>query len=195
MACSAIFTMIDNFTLLRDFYHEHADSIDEDRFLFGQIMVRKKDGSRFARSNNRIIKDLVFRSASDFDKKKEEIVEICDTLGARAYVNVNPRSFREVAIEMAGVCLDYIRKGSEVASRSAFSTVCGRLKAPKGYWVIDVDDRETVDDVSKMIPNEALRVPTVNGFHILTRGFDLREVREAWPTVDIHKNNPTLLYF
>ena len=187
--------MVDNFSLLRDLYAQHDSSENDDSFLFGQIMGRKKDGARFVKSNNRIIKDLVFRSPEDFDKKKEEIIEICEMFGARAYVNVNPRSYKEVCIEMAGLCLDHIRKGSECASRTAFATTCGRIKPKNGYWVIDVDNLEELADVSSMVPTAYLVVPTVNGAHIISGGFDLRELRQKFPDVDIHKNNPTLLYF
>jgi len=188
--------MVDNFTLLRDLYALGPGAVEEDLFLFGQIMARKKDGAKFVKSNNKIYKDLIFRTVDDFDEKKEEIVEICKTLGARAYINVNPKSFNRIAIDVAGVCLDYIRNGSTVAVRSAFATACGKYKTPNGYWVIDIDDNSIINDVVNMIPNDCfVKVPTVNGTHILTKGFDLRELRTAFPEVDIHKNNPTLLYY
>ena len=187
--------MVDNFELLRDLYDNNPSSGDEDTFLFGQIMGRKKDGARFVKSSSRIIKDLVFRSPEDFDNKKDEIIEMCEMFGARAYLNINPRSYKAVTIEMAGLCLDYIRKGSECASRTAFATVCGRIKPKHGYWVIDVDDLAELESISDLVPNPVLRVPTVNGVHIISGGFDLRELRDKFPDVDIHKNNPTMLYF
>lgn len=187
--------MVDNFELLKSFYEKNKHSQNDDYFLFGQIMARKKDNARYVKSNNKVIKDLVFRTVSDFDDKKEEIIELCDLYGARAYLNVNPRSYKEVAIEMAGLCLDYIRKGSEVASRTAFSTVCGRIKPKDSYWVVDVDDIKTLPEVIDLVPEPAICVPTVNGVHLLTRGFDSRKLKEKLPDIDIHKNNPTVLYY
>ena len=188
--------MTDNFDLLKEFYARHPRVNDSDTFLFGQIMARKKDGASCANSNNKVIKDLVFRTPEDFDKKKVEITTLCKTFGARAYVNVNPRSYKAVALEMAGLCLDYIRRGSENAIRTAFSTTCGRSITKGGYWVIDIDDSRLVEPVSALIPTEKFAVPTVNGLHLLCKGFDTRPLRKAFcDEIDIHKNNPTLLYY
>lgn len=187
---------VDNFSLLKDLYEEHPKAECQDHFLFGQIMARKKDGAKYVKSNNRIIKDVVFRTPEDFYDKKDEIIELCKLFNARAYVNPNPRSYKDVCIEMSGLCLDYIRKGSEVACRSSFSTVCGRIKTKGGLWIVDVDDLKTFEQVSSLIPNKfQFAVPTVNGSHILTHGFDSRELKEKFPEVDIHRNNPTLLYY
>lgn len=187
--------MVNNFTLLRDLYAEHPAAKDPDGFLYGQIMARKKDGGCHVKSNNKVIKDIILRTPEDFDTKQDEIIELCRMFGARAYLNVNPRSYKTVVVEMAGLCLDHIRKGSEAACRTAFSTACGRLKPKGGHWVIDVDDLTTQDQVRRLLPPAAIKVPTVNGVHFLTKGFDLRELRSAFPEVDVHKNNPTILYF
>ncbi len=188
---------IDNFELLQEFYLDKTYNGSDDCFLFGQIMVRKKDGSPFARSNNRIIKDLTFRTPDSFSKQKGEIVAICKALGARAYVNVNPRSFKSISIDMAGVCLDLIRTGGEVAVKGAFSTACGRSKPKSSYWIVDVDshDLEYQQNIAAFLPDDITHVPTVSGCHFLTNGFDSRDFRAAHKDVDIHKNNPTLLYY
>jgi hypothetical protein len=183
--------MIDNFNLFKNFIDEDLDS-----FLFGQIMVRKKDGSRFARSNNRIIKDLCFRNSESFDKQKEEIIEICKVLGARAYVNPNPRSFKGLAIDMAGICLDYIRNGGERACKGAFATACGRHGRGK-YWIVDIDSKceEEITRHRNLIKEHIVEeVPTLNGIHFITTGFDTREFRVYFPETDLHKQNPSLLY-
>ena len=188
---------VDNFKLIGEYVEQLQ--LTEDEFLFGQIMVRKKDGSRFAKSNNQIIKDLVFRKKEDFETKKDQIVAITEALGARVYINLNPRKFSEIAIDTAGVCLDYIRNGSVVACRSAFSTACGKFKAKRGTWVVDIDkeDLPYLTSILSFIPLDALvqQIPTVNGVHIITTGFDSRKLKEKYSDLDIHKNNPTLLYF
>lgn len=43
-------------------------------------------------------------------------------------------------------------------------------------------------------------VPTVNGFHAITKGFDLNEFSKKLDeinleSIDIHKDNPTVLYY
>lgn len=183
--------MIDNFDIFKKFADEDPDS-----FLFGQIMVRKKDGSRFARSNNRIIKDLCFRNPESFDKQKDEIIEICRVLGARAYVNPNPRSFKSLAVDIARICLDYVGKGGENACKGVFATACGRYGRGK-YWIIDIDnkDEEEISSYRKMVEEHIVcEVPTVNGVHFITKGFDSREFKVEFPHIDLHKQNPSLLY-
>lgn len=38
-------------------------------------------------------------------------------------------------------------------------------------------------------------IPTVNGYHLITKPFNLQKFKEIFPYIDVHKNNPTLLYF
>lgn len=37
-------------------------------------------------------------------------------------------------------------------------------------------------------------IPTKNGYHIITKPFNLKQFREKYPDIDVHKNNPTVLY-
>ena len=43
-------------------------------------------------------------------------------------------------------------------------------------------------------------IPTVNGYHALTKGFDLKQFSQQLTiakldSIDIHKDNPTVLYY
>jgi hypothetical protein len=37
-------------------------------------------------------------------------------------------------------------------------------------------------------------IPTKNGFHFITKRFDVMEFKKHYPDIDIQKKNPTLLY-
>ena len=39
-----------------------------------------------------------------------------------------------------------------------------------------------------------MAVPTKNGCHLVTHPFDLGEFHKRYPNIDVHKNNPTLVY-
>ena len=39
-----------------------------------------------------------------------------------------------------------------------------------------------------------MRVPTKNGLHMLVRTFDKSKFNILFPNIDIHKDNPTILY-
>lgn len=36
--------------------------------------------------------------------------------------------------------------------------------------------------------------PNENGFHLITKPFNMEEFRALHPTIDIHKDNPSILY-
>ena len=38
-------------------------------------------------------------------------------------------------------------------------------------------------------------IPTLNGSHLITSPFNTEEFMRDYPNFDIHKNNPTILYF
>ena len=45
-------------------------------------------------------------------------------------------------------------------------------------------------------PNgEIIVVPTPNGSHLLVTPFDVRNFKKRWPDIEIHKDNPTVLYY
>lgn len=37
-------------------------------------------------------------------------------------------------------------------------------------------------------------IPTMNGCHLITKPFNLQKFKEKFPKIDVHKNNPTVLY-
>ncbi|WP_265091158.1 hypothetical protein, partial [Acinetobacter baumannii] len=37
-------------------------------------------------------------------------------------------------------------------------------------------------------------IPTMNGCHLITKPFNLQKFKEKFPEIDVHKNNPTILY-
>lgn len=185
--------MVDNFELIRNFYESDERSGDPDNFLFGQIISRKKDGY-YKKNNSRVIKDVVIESPEDFDKKKGEITSLCEKYKARCYINVNPRSYKKVALEVAMSTLEYISSGSESSVKYVFSKTCGKIKPKGSYWIVDVDDMSIAEDIKTKIPNIVLTVPTVKGIHYICSGFDVRDIKSQYEDLDIHKNNPTLLY-
>ncbi len=86
--------------------------------------------------------------------------------------------------------------------RSAYDSVCGEFGSGKNKkWVIDVDnndenlDREIQENINRCSPDGmkiVANIPTKNGHHIISLPFDLRQFK--FTDIDIHKNNPTILY-
>lgn len=197
--------LIDNFNLFK----ELLEFNNEDEFYFLQILVRGKDGHNANGSNkNRLVKYYTIKSIDDLCNKEEEIKKICDVLNARAYIHPTKRSFDKVANEVLRLTTDiYLSGKNSVGLKGAYSTACGKsyISSDKKY-IIDLDGdavNNIVDYVNfidlwcdPIATNKFLyKVPTVNGIHLITLPFNTTIFKERFPDIDIHKNNPTLLYY
>ena len=197
--------LIDNFNLFK----ELLEFNNEDEFYFLQILVRGKDGHNANGSNkNRLVKYYTIKSIDDLCNKEEEIKKICDVLNARAYIHPTKRSFDKVANEVLRLTTDiYLSGKNSVGLKGTDSTACGKsyISSDKKY-IIDLDGdavNNIVDYVNfidlwcdPIATNKFLyKVPTVNGIHLITLPFNTTKFKERFPDIDIHKNNPTLLYY
>jgi hypothetical protein len=68
--------------------------------------------------------------------------------------------------------------------------VCASCGIVKGTLISTLQALQLVTKRDPML--EIL--PTPNGVHIITRPFNLEVFREHYPKVDVHKDNPTILY-
>ena len=92
--------------------------------------------------------------------------------------------------------------------RSLFETACGQTGAcdKDKSWIVDVDTKDNMElaEVMNLIvlcePFDIQKVkdvvPTLHGFHIISRPFNKQRFNKLYEKqIDIHDNNPTLLYF
>ena len=197
--------MVNNFDIMSSWFDNLTDQGD---FFFVQVIQRKKECN--VGSNNNVIKDYHFFDKETFLKKQNEIIILCKAFNARAYFWVNPRNCKQVQFEI-------IREATEALecnSRKLFNCVSkaiGRRRSSNynAVWILDFDTTDWVTvnkylsvlnkcrpDGDKVITS----IPTVNGIHILTKGFDLEQFKqqlviEKLANIDIHKDNPTVLYY
>lgn len=185
---------------------------NEDEFYFVQILIRGKDGHTEPGVNgnnkNRLIKIYTVRSLEDLNKFEPEIKAICHAINGRAYIHPTKRSFNEVADECLRITTDvYLSKTNNVGLKAAYSTACGKsyLKSDKKF-IIDLDG-DAVNERRKIInyindfcePYGCIKyeylVPTAHGVHLIMKPFNKQRFCEEFPGIDVHTNNPTLLYF
>lgn len=199
--------LVNNFNLFKEIMEFNS----EDEFYFVQILIRGKDGHTEQGVNgnnkNRLIKYYTIRSVDELSKKEEEIKSICHALNARAYIHPTKRSFSEVADATLRVTTDMYLSGKNVVGlKGAYSTACGKsfISNDKKFVVdIDKEDENLVDIVNfieiwcdpKPEAKFLYKVPTAHGVHIITKPFNTKLFSERYPDIDVHKNNPTLLYF
>lgn len=186
------------------------DFTQDGTFYFLQVYRRQKDQieSDDQKADNVLIKDYFIKSIDHFDKLFPEIKELCHYFNARAYIRLNRCFHEQVGMETLSTIVEYMKLGNWHNIKVAYTTACGRrCYDPEKKWIIDVDfDKDykiDEDDLIKVIENSnsgfekniVAKIPTVNGFHWITHPFDTRELSNVAPKCDIHKNNPTLLYF
>lgn len=197
---------IDNFNAVVPWFDNLSDQRD---FFFVQVMQRNKEKNNVG-SSGYVIKDYHFFDKETFLSKKEEITTLCKAFNARAYFWINPRNCKEVQYEIIREALEAIELGThklfKCVSRALGRKRCNKYKSK---WILDFDTKDWslinkyLDLVRKCRPNVnkiLYYVPTVNGIHVITLGFDLEQFKQELAiakldNIDIHKDNPTILYY
>ena len=191
----------------------------EDEFYHLQILKRKKDCPEHerARNNNaRCVKTYYIKNVEYLESKKAEIIGLCEMFNARAYINLNTKSFEKAALQLTKETVNRIIFKQYEHIYRAYETVVGAKESNTGdkVWIIDIDTKDeivllkTITEINKcqssksplsngMRMNMITKIPTVNGWHIITHPFNLKQIEpfKALHPFDIQKNNPTLLYF
>jgi len=199
--------MIDNFEQIRSML-----KFEDDYFYFIQIIQRKKENPDLG-SSNRIIRSYNISSLEKFDKDKDEIITLCETFNARAYIHLNRRKWSKIALECLRHNAELIANGQYEGIKSSFETTIGRNNSESSgtkTWIIDVDmnDLEVVNKIERIINSiEPIdrtvtklmyTIPTKNGYHMITKPFSRAEFNKYMQlqgdVPDVHTDNPTVLY-
>jgi hypothetical protein len=209
--------MIDNINLIKPL----LNFSDDGDFYMLYVFKRKKDQPEGERDNHQSVRTIKTYCIDNFeylDKRYEEIKTLCELFKARAYIHVQKQNHKHVSLDMMISLAERIRDGVH-NQKNVFDSVVGQIKTNEKRWIIDVDDMKisplmiahieynckpittiTFDEVG--IPNgysvgpkiEAI-IPTKNGYHLITKRFDVMKFKEEYPNIDIQKKNPTLLYY
>jgi hypothetical protein len=193
--------MINNFELIKSLLH--FDS--EDDFYHLQIIKRKKDiqGLTGRNNNARCMKTYYVSSAEYLDEKREEIIALCAMHNARACINLNRRSYEKIAYQTLIKITGQIMSKDYKSARRAYDSACGAYSnEPHKKWIIDIDDKDFdkerlinfIDQIQPVGKKDIVTIPTKNGYHIITKPFNLSIFACTYEALDIHKDNPTILY-
>jgi hypothetical protein len=197
--------MVNNFDHIRNLL-----KFEKDYFYFIQIIQRSKENPDLG-SNNRIIRSYNISSLEKFDKNKDEIITLCETFNARAYIHLNRRKWSKIALECLRHNAELIANEQYDGIKSSFETIIGRNNSEpreSKTWIIDIDmnDLEVVNKIGRLINNIKPiednkwieTIPTKNGFHMITKPFDRAEFTKYMQlqgdVPDIHTDNPTILF-
>ena len=197
---------IDNFNIVTSWFDNLSDQGD---FFFVQVMQRNKEKNNVG-SGGYVIKDYHFFDKETFLAKKEEITTLCKAFDARAYFWINPRNCKQVQYEIIREALEAIELGTHKLFKCVSKAICRkRCNRYKSKWILDFDTKDWsiinkyLDLVRECRPYTNIilyYVPTVNGVHVITLGFDLAQFKQKLAiakldNIDIHKDNPSVLYY
>ncbi len=194
--------MIDNINLIKPL----LNFSDEGDFYMLYVLKRKKDQPEGERDNHqsvRTIKTYCINSIAYLDMRYDEIKQLCELFKARAYIHVAKQNHKDVAMNMITEIVTRIQSG-QINQQHVFDSVVGQIKTIEKRWIVDVDDvdlyemKPIMDFIDTLRPEgpkiEAL-LSTRNGYHLITKRFDIQEFKKQYPNIDIQKKNPTLLYY
>jgi hypothetical protein len=169
------------------------------------IFKRKKDQTT-DKSNHqsvRTIKSYCIESIDYLESRYEEIINLCEMFKARAYIHVQKQSHKDVGMNMIIEIVNRIQSG-QIKQQHVFDSVVGQIKTQEKRWIVDIDSKE--NGIENLISNEIHMIrpegpkveaviPTKNGYHLITKRFDVMEFSKNYPNIEIQKKNPTLLYY
>lgn len=116
----------------------------------------KADPRYHGNMHSRSVKDYLIPSLDYFDKVKEDIISICKTFNVRAYIRLNKRTYKNIALEMLKQIATQCASGGTFNSpyhlvASAAGEVCSAGK--EKTWIVDLDEEYVPhqDAMMKMI--------------------------------------------
>lgn len=206
--------MIDNFDLIAPlFYFSEANNM----FFHLQILRRGKDHPDMPAANQ-LIRTWLVRSVEHFYQIREQVIAMCEYFKARAYINVAGKELYQLNNLIIKKLASYNYEGVVVNPMRVVDSACGELTSKRKCWIVDIDRSDPdykfevlseIDDIWLKTHPEAKNdikngdreivyllgeIPTLNSYHLLTAPFNLQKFKERFPDIDVHKNNPTVLY-
>lgn len=192
--------MIDNIELIKPLLNFD----NEGDFYMLYVFKRKKDQTT-DKSNHqsvRTIKTYCIENIKYLEEKYDEIKQLCELFKARAYIHIQKQNHKDVSLEMLSELATRIKNGHN-KQVNLFESVVGQLKTHEKRWIVDIDTKEIKELLIIMESIKVIRpegekieaiIPTKNGYHLITKRFDVMEFKDKYPDIDIQKKNPTLLF-
>ena len=193
--------MIDNFELITSLLKFPNNDI----YYHLQIIRRGKDHPNLPAAN-RTIKAYFITDVNDLNFYKQEIKDLCKFFEARAYINLAPKSIRKTTMLQLKYLAQRTYENDFQKIWKSWNTCAVKIKGEESRWVVDIDCslekmiywwdiKEYINEKCEPVGNKIISIiPTKNGNHLITSPFNIKQFKEKYPDIDVHKNNPTLLY-
>ena len=195
---------VDNFDLIKKHINTSGDG---NEFYMLQIMRRTKDQKNHdGKHRQSVIKSYFISSPEYLEMKRDEIVKLCEMFNARAYINLNKKSYKQVSLKALAILAGKISQ-EDYNIKTLFESAAGQTGACDGdkSWIVDFDSKDLdeldrikdiINSVEPICDNKIIEtVPTRHGYHLISKPFNKKAFYEKYNLqIDIHDNNPTLIY-
>lgn len=197
---------VDNFDTLADWIRRNK-TFTEDTVLFLQIIRRRKENPD-AKVAQQTVKNFYLKNADDLLLRRDEIIRWCELHNARAYLRLNVRSKKKIALRTLALVAENI-SNENYHIKNCYESAAGQYHAdPQKTWIIDLDDDEYTNEQKYAVSNticelidavggnsEILWINTKNGVHLITNPFNVQKFTQRMGFAPPkHTDNPTLLY-
>ena len=127
--------MINNFEKIS--HHLIFESSDD--FYHLMILKRKKEHPELG-SNSITVHTYYVNSLEHLKNIEKEVINLCEFHNARAYINLNKRSYEKIAFHHLKKVTDCLLNKDFKSIKDAYNSVCGSFSnSTEKRWIIDVD--------------------------------------------------------
>lgn len=202
--------MVDNFDIIRKILRFD----NEGECYYVQLLRRaaddpkpdgKPDPAYHGNMHSRSVKDYFIHSLEHLDQVENEIKELCKMFNVRAYIRLNRRSFKKIALQMLKHIAEQASSGGTYSSpHHLVSSAAGTVHdEPNKTWLVDLDAeylpyeqdikniicdcepiRTLIADAActreTFLDEHTWTIPTKSGKHIIVQPFNKKEFSDKW---------------
>ena len=164
--------MVDNFELIKNYIEKQMIDREDGDCYYVQLLRRQaddplkngvKDPKYHGNMHSRTIKDYLIKSPEHLEAVKEDIIALCNMFNVRAYIRLNKRNYKNIALEMMKHIAEQCASGETYSSPfHLVASACGQCcQAGKDKtWIVDLDkeylpyEREIIDMICECEPHK-----------------------------------------
>ena len=151
------------------------------------------------------IKTYHIYSISEFDSIQDDIINTCEAKNARAYIRMNTRNSKVIALSLIKRLADLVQSGQTDRSEDLYNTVCKETRIETDTnWIISVDNRNDevyAKQVLEDLWNQMLyggiilsEIDTVTGKDLITTYFNIEKFKQSCPKINVDTDPSTLIF-
>lgn len=193
--------IVNNYELI----HSLLSRLKEDGCVFDLMIIQRKKDNPKHKSGKIIYRKLLHDDQSLFNRM-DLIIRLCEEYKARAYINLNPKRKEDICKKLAMNAFQDFLYSHNYEPESLLWHAVGETKGVKSKrsWVVDIDHgyisdlpsiKKAIEEIHPIGDKVIMEIPTRSGVHLIAKPFNLQAFKSIHPNIDVHKDNPSLLYY